>query len=108
MAQVPVAADSLKAQGNRMGNALITGDYTTFIAGMSFQSVALDSLSAFVKSGTELQATIRQHTIVKSDQGRNMATSTLIGISADNGVHWKLVNTHNIIRKEISPAPWDK
>jgi hypothetical protein len=125
MAQVPGAADSLRAQANRMVNGLITADYTTFIhylhpkavevsggadklkqallqmsqqfssSGLSFQSITVDSLSEFVKSGTQLQATIRQHTSMKMQQGRVVATSTLIGISDDNGVHWKFVDTHN-------------
>ncbi len=124
-AQVPGAADSLRAQAARMVNGLKSGDYTTFLhylhpkvvemaggadnlknalqqmtqqlstAGMSFQSITIDSLSDFIKTGTELQATLRQHTAVKMPDGRSVATSTLIGISADNGKHWKFVDTHN-------------
>ncbi|HEV3413467.1 MAG TPA: hypothetical protein VG101_13380 [Puia sp.] len=131
MAQVPGAADSLKAQAGRMVNGLTTGNYTTFIhyihprvveaaggaaalkqalqqmsrqfsiSGLSFQSVTVDSLSEFVKSGTQVQATIRQHTTMKHGQGRIMATSTLIGISGDNGLHWKFVDTHNKTLEDV-------
>lgn len=124
-AQVKDASDSLKQQATQMVNGLISADYSTFIhylhpkvveisggaaalkqrltemarqfniSGMSFQSVSLDSASAFIKKGTQLQATIRQHTTMKLQQGRTVATSTLIGISADNGMHWKFVDTHN-------------
>jgi hypothetical protein len=131
IAQVPAAADSLKAQAGRMVGALKSGDYTTFIHfihpkvveaaggadalkqalqqmsrqftmnGLSFQSIDLDSLSEFVKSGAQVQATIRQHTSMKQDQGRMVATSTLIGISADNGLHWKFVDTHNKTLEDV-------
>jgi hypothetical protein len=124
-AQAPGAADSLKAQATRMVDGLISGDYSTFIhyihpkvieasggvaalkqllaqmsrqwsvAGMSFQEVSLDSASAFIKKGTQLQATIRQHTTMKMPQGRSVATSTLIGMSVDNGLHWRFVDTNN-------------
>lgn len=108
-----------------MANGLISADYNTFIhylhpkvvqisggdaalkqrltqmirqfnmSGISFQSVNLDSASAFIKKGTQLQATLRQHTTMKLQQGRSVATSTLIGISVDNGLHWKFVDTNN-------------
>jgi hypothetical protein len=124
-AQVKDASDSLRQQASRMANGLITADYSTFIhylhprvveisggaaalkqrleqmirqfnmSGVSFQSVSLDSASAFIKQGTQLQATIRQHTTMKLQQGRSVATSTLIGISVDNGAHWKFVDTNN-------------
>jgi hypothetical protein len=123
-AQAPGAADSLKAQASRMANGLISGDYGTFIhylhpkvievsggvaalkqtlvemsrqlstAGLSFQEVSLDSASAFIKKGAQLQATIRQHTTIKLQQGRSVATSTLIGMSVDNGLHWRFVDTN--------------
>lgn len=123
-AQIPAAADSLKAQATRMANGLISGDYTTFIhylhpkilqlsggadamkqqlqhmsrqlstVGASFDSVCLDSMSNIIKANPTLQATIRQHTIMKLSTGRSMATSTLIAMSSDNGVHWKFIDTN--------------
>ena len=135
-AQVPGASDSLRAQANRMTNGLISGDYTTFIRymypkvvelsggtanlkqalqqmtrqfdslGMSFQSITVDSLSDFVKTATQLQATIRQHTAMKVPHGRSVATSTLVGISLDNGVHWKFLDSHNMtlaVMRQVMP-----
>ena len=124
-AQIPAASDSLQAQAKRMANGLITGDFTTFIhylhpkvvqvsggadgmrqqlmkmtrqlsiANMSFESVSVDSLSNFIKAGPTLQATIQQHTTMKVPDGRAVATSTLIGMSSDNGAHWKFVDTNH-------------
>lgn len=109
-----------------MVNGLVSGDYTTFIhylypkvlelaggadhlkqqlqdmsrqfstSGMSFQAVTVDSLSDLIRTGTELQATLRQHTAMKMPDGRAVATSTLVGISVDNGAHWKFVDSHNM------------
>jgi hypothetical protein len=125
LAQAPGAADSLKAQASRMANGLVSADYSTFIhylhpkvievsggvaalkqtlaqmsrqlstAGMSFIEVSLDSASPFIKKGAQLQATIRQHTTIKMQVGRSVATSTLIGMSVDNGLHWRFVDTNN-------------
>ena len=123
-AQIPAASDSLQVQAKRMVNALTTGDYNTFIhyvhpkivqisggadamkqmltkmsrqmnvAGASFQSISLDSLSKFVKAGLTVQATIRQHTSMTVPGGRTVATSTLIGMSSDNGAHWRFIDTN--------------
>ena len=125
LAQAPHAADSLRAQASRMATAFINADYTTFIhymhpkvvqlsggadnlkqqlaqmtrqmsiGGMTFSSVTVDSASDIIKAAVTLQATIKQHTTVKLSQGRSVATSTLIGMSSDNGLHWKFVDTHN-------------
>ena len=124
-AQMPAAADSLQAQAKRMANGLVSGDYNTFIhylhpkilqmaggadamkqqlaqmsrqfsmSNVSFESVTLDSMSKFIKVAPTLQATIRQHTIMKVPNGRMAATSTLICLSSDNGTHWKFVDTNH-------------
>jgi hypothetical protein len=124
-AQAPTATDSLEAQAYRMVNGLLTGDYNTFIhyvhpkviqisggagalrqalqqmtrqfsmAGLNFESVKIDSASAIINAGPTYQATIRQHTTMKTQQGRMVATTTLIGISSDNGLHWRFVDTNN-------------
>jgi hypothetical protein len=133
-AQVPGASDSLRAQASRMANAFVTADYTTFLhymhpkivqisggqqkmketltqmvtqmntGGMTFSSVTVDSASAFIKTALTLQATIKQHTTVKLPSGRSMATSTLIGMSSDNGAHWKFVDTHNKTIEDMRKA----
>jgi hypothetical protein len=130
-AQIPGAADSLKAQATRMSKGLISGNYTAFLRylhpkivelaggtdnmkqqlsllsqqmasrGLIFQSVVVDSASNIIKSGETLQATIRQHTTIKMTPGRSVATSTLIGVSSDNGSHWKFVDTHNKTLNEV-------
>ena len=118
-AQVPGATDSLFAQGNRMSNALIKNDYRSFahymhpklmaamggrdsVASkmaremksqpMTFESVKLDSVSSFVKVGAELQATVRQHSVISVTPLRFAVSSTLICFSEDNGLHWTYVD----------------
>ena len=124
-AQVRGAADSLRNQASRMANALIKGDYNTFIhyiypkvvqmsggaenlksiltqtfsqlasAGMSFQSVTVDSPTTIIKVGTQLQSTAQQHTTINMKQGHSIATTTLVCLSNDNGVHWKFVDANH-------------
>ena len=123
-AQTPAVAH-VKEQAAAMGQALIQGQYKTFVhyiypglvkmvggedkmadqmttivggmkgKGMVFLSVKFDEPSAIVHSGTELECTVTQHTEIKVPDGRAVATSTLIGISTDKGVHWGFVDTSN-------------
>ena len=123
--QVKGASQNLKTQAAKMGTAFISGDYKTFASythpvvlkavggaskmaemveksinqmkadSMNFTSVNFDEPSAIVKKGIELQATIAQHTEIKLSKGRLLNTSTLIGISIDNGVNWKFIDTSN-------------
>lgn len=130
-AQAPHAADSLETQANRMVKGLLTGDYTTFIhyihpkviqisggpdvlrqgiqqmtrqfsaAGLSFELIKIDSVSAIVKADLTYQATVRQHTTMKTQEGRMVATTTLIGMSSDNGLHWRFVDTNNKTMEQV-------
>ena len=130
-AQAPHAADSLRAQANRMVHGLLIGDYNTFIhyihpkviqvsggtdvlrqalqqmtrqfseTGISFQSVTLDSMSTIVKAGPTWQATIQQHTTMKMPQGRTVATTTLIAMSSDSGLHWRFVDTNHKTMEQV-------
>lgn len=124
-AQVAGAADSMRVQATRMANGLVTGNYTVFIRyihprileisggadqlkaylkqasdmmgqqGMKFQSVTVDTQVPFIHQGSQLQATLQQHTTIKLRQGRVVATSTLIGTSVDNGAHWHFIDSNN-------------
>ena len=108
-----------------MGNAFATGDFKTFIhymhpkivemaggvdglknilsqasrqmsiAGMSIDAITIDSMTNILKAGASLQTTVQQHSAFKVPDGRTIATTTLICLSADNGLHWKFVDTHN-------------
>ncbi len=123
-AQIPAAADSVKAQASRMVKAYIAGDYNTFIhymnpkivemaggvdglknilaqtsrqmnkAGVSIDGITLDSMSAILKTTATLQTTIQQHSAFKVPDGRTVATTTLIAMSSDNGLHWRFIDTH--------------
>ncbi len=123
--QVKEATPNLKQQVNKMGVAFVSSDYKAFAAytyplilksmggaskmaavltkstndmkaqGMSFTNITFDEPSKIVKSGKELQATIAQHTEIKLSQGRLVSTSTLIAVSADNGVSWTFIDTSN-------------
>jgi hypothetical protein len=124
-AQVNNMANNLKQQAGKMGQALVSGDYGTFVhyiypkivqlqggsdkiqtimqqtiqqmttQGVTFQKVSLDEPTPVVKGGAVLQSTIKQHTEFKMPQGRTVATSTLICLSADNGLNWTFVDTNN-------------
>jgi hypothetical protein len=135
------STSNLKIQAQKMADAFIKEDYKTFVAynykpmvngaggaakmeqaittmvngmkakGMSFLSISFDEPSTIVKSGTELQATIAQHTTIKLTQGKIVTTSTLIAISTDNGLNWTFVDTSNkdinLLRKampNLSPS----
>ena len=123
--QVKDAGQNLKQQVSKMGSAFVSGDYKTFAnftyplilklmggatkmaavltkstndmkaQGMSFNNITVDEPSKIVKSGTELQATVAQHTEIKLTQGRLVVTSTLIAISTDNGSNWTFIDTSN-------------
>jgi hypothetical protein len=138
--QTPAGAH-VKEQAAAMGQALVQGQYKTFAhyiypglvkmmggedkmaaqmetivggmkqKGMVFLSVKFDEPSAIVHSGVELECTVTQHTEIKVPDGRAVATSTLIAISTDKGVHWGFVDTSNKdmatikqLLPELSPA----
>lgn len=135
-AQVKDAANNLKHEAEVMGKAFIDEDYTTFAKytypklvqamggtakyketlgqaksqlasqGMTITKISVDEPSKVVKSGTEVQSTIPQHTEIKMRQGRLTVTSTLIAISRDNGVTWTFLDTSNkdmtLIRKLLA------
>ncbi len=101
----------MKQQANAMGQAFIKGDYQAFAKytypaivsamggenrmanvlaniaanmkaqGEVFDNISFDNPTKIVKSGNELQCTLRQHTTIKLVNGRAVATSTLIAIS---------------------------
>ncbi|HWW43099.1 hypothetical protein [Pedobacter sp.] len=115
----------LREQANIMGHAFLKGDYQTFAKytypaivsamggenrmatvlansangmktqGMTFDNITFDSPSKIIKTGSELQCTLQQHTTIKLAKGRAVATSTLIAISKDDGKNWLFVDTSN-------------
>lgn len=67
--------------------------------GMIFNNITFGEPSKVLKSGKELQATIEQHTEIRTPKGRIVSTSTLIAVSADDGNNWTFIDTTN---KDIS------
>jgi hypothetical protein len=61
--------------------------------GVVINSITFNSPSEIVKSKTELQCTISQHTELKPAKGRVITYTTLIAISTDNGKSWKFIDT---------------
>ena len=61
------------------------------MANMKYDSVGLDTLSAFVNDSGLLQATLAEHTSVTIGHTRVVFKTTLICLSPDNGVHWTFV-----------------
>jgi hypothetical protein len=140
-AQAPGAKDSLHVQAERMGAGLVSGNYGVFLRylhptairisggeaalkgkleqvvqqmnqnGMRFESVSVDAPGVMVKAGTAWQVTVKQHTRIRMSRGWTEVTSTLIGVSTDNGLHWKFLDTNNKttadmkqLLPELSPA----
>jgi len=118
-AQMAGASDSLRRQATRMESSFIRGDFVSYVhyfppkliegmggqdsvvkrliesrnsvANMKYDSVGLDSLSAFINDSGLLQTTLAEHTSVTIGQNRVVFRTTLICLSPDNGVHWTFV-----------------
>jgi hypothetical protein len=118
-AQMAGASDSLRRQATRMENSFIGGDFVLYVqyfppklievkggqdsvlkrlnesrnsmANMKYDSVGLDTLSAFVSDNGMLQATLAEHTSATIGHTRVVFKTTLICLSPDNGVHWTFV-----------------
>ena len=87
----------VKAMGgeSRMATVLANSAINMETRGMTFDNITFDSPSKIVKSGNELQCTLQQYTTIKLENGRAIATSTLIAISKDSGKNWLFVDTSN-------------
>jgi hypothetical protein len=113
----------VESQANLMAQAFLKGDYQTFarytypailnamggegsmitvltnssnnmkMQGMFFSGITFDAPTKIVTIGSEMQCTLQQHTTIKLDKGRAVATSTLIAISNDGGKDWLFVDT---------------
>jgi len=146
-AQVKNALGNVKQQAGKMGTAFINADYKTFAkynnptivkmmggeaglikiisgtmdqmkqSGVVFNTVSFGEPSALVKSGTDWQCTIPQIITMTTGQGKFSNTTTLIGISSNNGVKWTFIDTtnkdadvikkvvHNLSSKLVIPVP---
>jgi hypothetical protein len=117
------AVEVLKTQAEEMGQALVEGDYDTYITyidpkvveyaggknnlikilkldnpeAYKLLSFSFGGVSKIIKSKGELQATIPQTVVVLVNDagmtGRLLTKSTLIAISGDEGKHWLFVDT---------------
>ena len=133
-AQVKDASSNITNQVTKMGDAFIKNDFKTFASytypfvlksmggsakmaatlsktisdmnakGMSFIGITFEEPSKIIKAGAELQATVTQHTNIKLMQGRLVTTSTLIAISANNGISWTFIDTSNKDIKVLKKA----
>ena len=113
----------IKSQAQLMGQALISGDYKTFITytypkvieivggeknlvqllsksnliGYKLIAISIGSVSNVVVSGSELQAVVSQTIVTRVDDGnehgRLLSTSSLVAISQDGGKNWTFVDT---------------
>lgn len=115
--------DVIRSQAEIMRQALIDGDYKTFIkynypkvielmggeknliqileksntSGYKLIAVSLGDVSDVVSSGSQLQAVISQIVVVRVDDGnkhgRLLTKSSLVAISDDKGKNWTFVDT---------------
>jgi hypothetical protein len=116
---------AVKDQAAKMGQALIQGNYKTFVhytypgivkmsggpdqlaaqlktvmnqmnaGGVVVTGVSFGAASKVVTSGTELQCTLEQHTAMNVPDGKIINTTTLICLSEDGGKNWTFVDTSN-------------
>jgi hypothetical protein len=126
--------ERIQQQANLMGQAFLKGDYHVFAnytyhvivssmggenqmaltleniatnmkaQGMTFNSIYFDSPTKIVKCNNLLQCTLQQHTAIKLNNGRAVATSTLIAVSEDGGKNWQFIDTSNKDRETIRKA----
>jgi hypothetical protein len=122
-----ITDDTLKAkvleQANLMVQALLKGNYQTFIKythpvivdklggesqmvtvitngvskmkteGMIIDNIVVDKPSIIVRSNDELQCTLQEHLTIVLANGKLVAISILIAISKDDGVNWWFLDT---------------
>jgi len=116
---------AVKDQAAKMSQALIRGDYKTFVhytypgivkmsggpdqlaaqlktvmsqmkaGGVVVTGVSFGAVSKVVTSGKELQCTLEQHTAMNVPDGKIVSTTTLICLSEDGGKNWTFVDTSN-------------
>jgi len=116
---------AVKDQAGKMAQALIRGDYKTFVhytypgivkmsggpdqlaaqlktvmnqmkaGGVVVTGVSFGAASKVVTSGKELQCTLEQHTAMNAPDGKIISTTTLICLSEDGGKNWTFVDTSN-------------
>jgi hypothetical protein len=116
---------TVKEQATKMVQALIRGDYKTFVhytypglvkmsggsdqleaqlskimnqmkeGGVVVTGASFGAISKVVTSGKELQCTVEQHTEMKVPDGKIINTTTLIALSGDGGKNWTFVDTNN-------------
>ena len=135
----------VREQADLMGRALLNKDYKTFVtysypaivdqmggpekmaasiarqmesmaATAEIQSISYGTPGAAIQEGKELQCTVPQEMVLKTQQGRILARSTLIAISKDGGKRWHFVDAGgrdisavresmpNVSRKLVLPA----
>jgi hypothetical protein len=122
---VTIQPPAVKDQATKMGQALIRGDYKTFVhytypgivkmaggpdqlatqlstvmsqmksGGVVVTGVRFGAVSKVITSGKELQCTLEQHTAMNVPDGKIINTTTLICLSEDGGKTWTFVDTSN-------------
>ncbi|MFP5042124.1 hypothetical protein [Parasediminibacterium sp. JCM 36343] len=69
-----------------------TADSQMVKQGIAIQSINFGDVLSILKVGFEFQCTMPQTTEMKMQVGRVITTSTLIGLSEDNGINWTFID----------------
>lgn len=69
--------------------------------GFEIVDVSFLDPSEIVKNGNELQFTIDENLFVKTPKGLVKGIYTFIGISIDNGLNWKFIDTSGKSKEEV-------
>lgn len=61
--------------------------------GITYESLGFKDPSSFIKNDQEIQFSITQEIVMDTPRGKVLTTSSMIGISYDNGANWTFIDT---------------
>lgn len=71
------------------------------VEGFIISDVTFSSPSDIIENGKELQFTVDENLFVQTPKGLVLGIYTLIGISNDNGLNWKFVDTSGKSKDDV-------
>lgn len=112
--------ENIKKEAEKMGNLMVTKDYKNFIKymypplinlmggeerilstfeqglpnGSSIEKITISDLSDTIQIQNQIQCTLKEEITMKVNGGKLLATSTLIGLSEDNGKTWYFLDSN--------------
>jgi hypothetical protein len=69
--------------------------------GMSFDEISMGTPGKFYRTGNEIYCLVPENITFKTQQGRILSHSSLLGISQDNGKSWTFLDINNSSRANL-------